>query len=58
MSTRAALILAGALILAAVAHGGAYSSVRGSEIGIYRVNRFTGTVVYCTPTGCGELKHW
>lgn len=44
-------ILAVAILLAALVHGGLYD-VRASGGGIYRVNKFTGGVTYCVHGTC------
>lgn len=54
---RAALVLAVALILAALAHGGIYTVAggSGSRPASYVVNRFTGKVVACMTDECGVV---
>jgi hypothetical protein len=51
------MILAVGLILAALAHGGVYetSTPAGGQMdtaAVYRVNKFTGSVLYCTGQVC------
>lgn len=56
MSTLQTVILALGLSIAALVHGGIYTisaiatTVGGT--GAYRLNRFTGDLVYCNPSGC------
>lgn len=61
MRLRDALIVSGALVVAALLHGGVYTIVGsggggddapGYGAGAYVVNRYTGSVVACIGKGC------
>lgn len=61
MNPLSAAILATGLILGALAHGGIYQvKVAGTggneavvgDIGAYRINRFTGDIVWCRLRNC------
>jgi hypothetical protein len=57
MDMRWAMILAAGLVLAALAHGGVYeiTTPAGGQVdfvGIYRVNKFTGSVLFCAARAC------
>jgi hypothetical protein len=55
MTTRAAIILAIAILLAAFLHGGLYSVVGTGDVGAYRFNKFTGSVTWCLGNRCLTL---
>ena len=52
MTTKAAVILAAAVLLAALLHGGLYGMVGTGDYGVYRWNRWTGTVTWCAAKTC------
>jgi len=56
-NTRAAIILGVALILSAFLYRGIYESHTGSnEMWLWRLNRFTGEVVLCSPIAGGTCS--
>jgi hypothetical protein len=64
MGLWAAMILAVGLVLAALAHGGVYEIVAGHAGGqsdsgtpsFFRVNKFTGSAVWCAGVACFAVE--
>jgi hypothetical protein len=55
----AVLVLAAAIICAGVLAGGVYAGVQGGDTnvsGSFVINRFTGAVYYCQPSGCRSVR--
>jgi hypothetical protein len=56
MGIRAAIILAAGVVLAALSHGGLYVAIPAGGAkdvdSMYRINKFTGSVLYCQERAC------
>lgn len=52
---RGLYVLSGAIVVAAFFWGGIYDSAQSGRGGLYRVNKFTGGVGFCTMNGCEDL---